>query len=212
MGNLVVTQSVMIVLPYYEGSYYPMIFGEVSNTGNKPVEFNSGLLEIFDPDGNSLAYSDIYYCYPPVLQPGETGYVYTYNYVEAPSAETVSDFMLTVTGKGSIEHSILGLSASAKYEQRSDDYGTYDYLVAQVVNDTDQPIGYGEVVFAMKDADGSLLYVTSTSWNWYNVSLLPGSSVEVALQMDASFLTYMQENGIVPASVEAIAYCSSYIY
>ena len=212
MGNMVVTQDEMVVIPYYEGTYYTMVFAEVTNTGDKPVEFNSGLLELFDPDSNSLSSSDIYYCYPPVLAPGEVGYTYSVNYVDAPSGEDIADFMLTMTGKGSISQTVVRLDATARYEQITDDYGTYDYLVAEIQNNGEDVLSNGQVVFVMKDEGGKILYVTSSYWDWYDSGLMPGSTMRIRYQVDSYYVDYMTQNNIVPATVEAVAFFSTYTY
>ncbi len=210
MGKLVSTQENLVVVPYYDTYFYGYVFAEVTNSGDKPVEFSSGLMELFDPDGNSLSSTDIYYCYPPVLQPGETGYVYGYSYVEATGAEQISDFMLSVTGQGTISQTVLRIEAAARIESVADYYGTSDDLVAEVKNTLDTPLTAFEIVFAVKDDAGNLVYVLSSYWSGYNVGIMPGSSVEFRYQIGSDIATYMQDNGIEPATVDVIAYNLAY--
>lgn len=210
MGKLVSAQEKMIVVPYYDNYYYGYVFAELTNSGDKPVEFSSGLMELFDPDGNSISSADLYYCYPPVLQPGETAYVYGNSYLEAASPDTISDFMLSVTGQGTISQTVTRFEATARMESVEETYDTYDYIVAEIKNTLGEPLTDFEIVFAMKDEAGGLLYVISSYWSGYNVGVMPGSSVEMRYQLGTDISTYMKDNGIVPATVEAIVYNIQY--
>ena len=210
-GKLVATVENLCVIPYYADAYYGYVYAELSNTGDKPVQFSNGLMELFDPDGNSISSADLYYCYPPVLQPGDKAYTYVSGYVETKDKNFISDHMLTVTGKGTISQKIVHLNSTASYEQVSDIYGTYDYLVSVIENNTENVVTMCEVVFAVKDAEGNLIYVANTSWSGYNVGVMPASSLEMRFQMGTDMMNYMKDNNIVPATVESIAYFTTAI-
>ncbi len=206
IGKLVVAQEKMVVVPYYDTAYYAYVFAEVTNSGDKPVAFASGLMEVFDSDGNSLASNSIYYCYPSVLQPGEMGYLHGSSYVEAEGPDGIDDFMLSITGQGSISTTITRLETTARLETTQDTYSTYDALVAEIKNTLDTPLTSFEIIYAAKDEAGELLLVTSSYWNGYDIGILPGSSVEMRSWLDSTLTDYMRENQIVPATVEVIAY------
>ncbi|NLF29022.1 MAG: hypothetical protein GX592_14090 [Clostridiales bacterium] len=199
-------QESLLVLPYYSDGYYGYVFAELTNAGDKPVEFSSGLVELFDADGNSIASSDVYYCYPPVMQPGENSYIFTYGYVATREEDFIDDYMLSVTGKGTISRDIARLNSTARYEQISDGYSTYGYLIAVIENNTENVLYDCTVVYAMKDADGKPLYAASTSWSGYNTGVMPGSFIEMRTQIGSDMRDYMDGNNIVPASMESIAY------
>lgn len=211
MGKLESTQENLVVVPYYDTYFYGYVFAEVTNSGDKPVEFSNGLMELFDADGNSLSSTDLYYCYPPVLQPGETGYVYGYSYVDTASGGQISDFMLSVTGQGTISQTVTRVEAAARFEAVEDDYyGASDYLVAEVKNTLDTPLTDFEIVFALRDDAGNLIDVISSYFSGYNVGIMPGSSVEFRYQIGSDIATYMQDNGIEPGTVDVVAYNLSY--
>ncbi len=52
-GKLTVKSETFVVLPYsdYHAGY---VYAELENTGDKPVEYTGGLLELFDEEGNSI--------------------------------------------------------------------------------------------------------------------------------------------------------------
>ena len=205
-GKLVSTQENLYVIPYYSTSVYSNFYAELTNDGDKPVEFSTGLLELYDAEGNSVASTDVYYCYPMVLQPGENGYLISSQYMDITENSTISDHMLSVTGQGKVSQKVVRLEASAVMENQSDGYYTYNYLTATIKNSTDAAINSLEVVFALKDNEGNLLYAVNSYWSGYNVYLTPGSSIELEVQMDSSVTDYLTQAGKVPTVTECIAY------
>lgn len=208
-GKLVATQENLYIIPYYSTSVYCNFYAELTNNGDKPVEFSSGLLELYDTDGNTIASTDIYYCYPMVLQPGENGYVVSSQYTDLPENATIDDHMLSITGKGKVSQKIDRLEASALLETQSDSYYTYHYLTATITNNTDVDLNSLEVVCALKDSEGNLLYVINSYWNGYNVYIVPGSSIRLQMQMDSSVYDYLTNASIVPTATDCIAYYSA---
>ncbi len=208
-GKLVSSQENLYVIPYYDTSVYCNFYAELKNDGDKPVEFTSGLLELYDTDSNSIVSSDIYYCYPMVLEPGEYAYLYASDYTDL-TGKTIDDHMLSVIGQGKATLKIVRLTTVANMETKSDGYYTYNYLTATITNSTQELLLSFDVVFALKDADGNLLYVTNSSWYGYNVGILPGSSVQLEITMDSTISDYLSENNLIPTSTECIAYKSEY--
>lgn len=204
-GKLVSTQENLYVIPYYGTSYNCNFYAELSNEGDKPVEFASGLLELYDADGNSIVSSDVYYCYPMVLAPGEHAFLFSNQYPDLGD-KTVQDHMLSIMGQGKTTQRVALLESTATYETRTDGYYSTDYLTAVITNTTENILYDFNAVFALKDMDGNLLYVVSNSWYGYNVGILPGSSVLLEMAMDYAVSDYLIKNSLVPASAECIAY------
>jgi len=203
-GKLTVTQEAFYVLPFldYNSGY---VYAEVENTGDKPVGFNGGLLELFDADGNSIESTNLYSCYPEVLQPGEKGYLNASQSVEeAKEASFIADYMLTVTGKGNSDQITLRFPVTAKYETVDESYWKVTYVTATVENNTDKTYYNYTAVFALKDKEGKLLYVTACYPSY--IGLLPGTKVEVRTQVDSDTIEYFDAKGIIPEQIEAIVY------
>ena len=209
-GKLFSAQENLYVIPYYDTTVYCNFYAELKNDGDKPVEFSNGLLELYDADGNSIISSDIYYCYPMVLEPGGHAFVYSNEYPDLGD-KTIEDHMLSVMGQGKVTQQIVLLDTTAKFETRSDGYYSNDYLTAVITNNTGDILYGFEAVFALKDAEGNLLYVTSSSWYGYNVGILPGSSVQMEMTVDSTISGYLSANNLVPATAECIAYNSTSI-
>jgi hypothetical protein len=209
-GKLVSSQENLYVVPYFDTSVYSNFYAELTNEGDKPVEFSNGLLELYDADGNSIVSSEIYYCYPMVLEPGENAYLLSNEYPDL-AGKTIEDHMLSVMGQGKVTQKITRLLATAITEAKSDGYYTYNYLTATITNNTEEVLYGFEAVFALKDAEGNLLYVVNNSWYGYNVGIMPGSSVQLQLTMDSTVSDYLTTNNLVPATTECIAYSTTSI-
>ena len=83
-----------------------------------------------------------------------------------------------------------------------------DYMYAEVKNNTDELAYNIEVVFALTDKNGKLLYVDSQ--DIYECALTPGSSMVFRCEIPSSFMDYFESKGLEPAKVDAIAYRLNY--
>lgn len=203
-GKLSVTQENFIVTNVY--SMYGYVYARIDNIGDKPIKVNAGVLEIFDGDGNAITSSDYLMAYAEYLQPGEYTYAYIYDEIEGVEESDVDDYMLTITGKSSNDYTTQRLPVFTAYAKNvKDGYFSYDYMVATVTNDTDTPIFDVNVVLALLDAAGNILYMESTSM-YSDKAIMPGSSIQVREAVSQSFIDWYEKNGMVPVSVDAIAY------
>lgn len=206
-GKLEVVQEKFYSLEPYEGSFYAYIFAELTNSGDKPIEFANGLWEIYDANGEALDSEDWLYTYPDVLEPGQVGYLYTYKSLEnATSIDDAADYMLTVSGKAAKENPNVALPATVEYVYTKGDYRDKHELIATVTNDTDAPVYNFRVLFAIKDAEGNLIYVDDVMPSY--VGILPGTSVEVKCDLSyESIVEALLEKGEMSFDkVEVVAY------
>ena len=207
-GKLTVNQERMIALDSY-GTVDVDVYAEVENTGDKPVEFSAGLVELFDADGNTIDSTDYVYCYPAVLAPGEKGYIYVSMYPDnATVATDIADYALTVTGKGS-SGTTTRMNAAGTYDANvQDGYWTYNYLTAAITNETADTVYDLYCVYALKDAEGTLLYVYYSTA--YYIGVPAGGTMYMRTALPDTMLAYLDANGLTPATVDAIAYESPY--
>lgn len=203
-GKLSVEQENFHVIQSY--SVYGYAYAKVANVGDKPIKINTGLLEIFDANGDTLTSTDYYHEYAEYLQPDEYTYVRMSDEVEEVDAIEVDDYMLTITGKADVDHFSYRFPCTTSYEPNvQEDYWTYNYMYATFTNDTEEPVYDISVVLALLDAEGNILYMDDT--DLYNdKAVMPGSSITVRKDVSSSFIEYFEKNGLVPTSVDAIAY------
>ena len=203
-GKLTVTQEAFFVRPFssYHSGY---VYAELTNTGDRPVKFNGGMVEFFNPDGDSIESSNIYSCYPPILGPGEVGYIYNSTSVkEAEDKSYIDDYILTVTSKGENEDSVRYLPSEGEYgEVQRSRYSTEYRISATIENDTDQTLEKITVAIALYDAEDKLIYADSVSP--YSVAVPAGQSIIFHTSVSRSAVeAWEEESG--PAKIVTIAY------
>ena len=110
-------------------------------------------------------------------------------YPENAAAPTdIAQYKLNLTGKDT-DTTIPRLTSTGVYENDvSDGYWTYDYLTAEITNDS-QAIAYDYyVVYAVKDAEGNLIY--ATYYPTYSIGIPVGGSAYVRTFMPDGALAY----------------------
>ena len=182
-GKLTVDQENFHVVSSYWT--YGYAYAKVSNAGDKATKINAGVLEIYDEAGDVLTSSDYLTAYAEYLEPGEYTYVKMYSEITSGKA---ADYNLT------------DLQMDVK-----SGWWTYNYMYATVTNNTDKPIYGIQVVLVLLDAEGNILDIEDESM-YDNKALTPGSSMIVRKDIPSAHMDYFKANGIVPASVDAIAY------
>ena len=200
-GKLTVDQENFHVVSNY--GTYGYAYAKVTNVGDKAIKVNAGVLEIYDEAGDVLTSSDYLSAYAEYLEPGDYTYVKMYSEITTGKA---ADYALTLTGKSDTSKRTLRLPVETDLQlDIKDGWLTYNYMYATVTNNTDKPLYGIRVVLALLDAEGNILDIEDE--NMYDdKALTPGSSMIVRKDISSTFMDYYKANGIVPASVDAIAY------
>ena len=191
---------------HYVGGWghYVYAYAEVENSGDRPIKVNAGVFEIYDAAGEVLTSTDYENAYATYLQPGE--YTYVRMYEDLEEGQVPDDYMMTLTGKSDNSKIAYRLPAEATMELGvQDGWWERNYLYATVSNPTQEIVYGAEVVFALMDEEGNTIYVESKSL-YSEIGIMPGQSVMVRLDVSSTFMDYFKANGIVPASVDALAY------
>ena len=206
-GKLTVVDDTMVVCEAYTG-YTAYIYAVVENTGDKPVEFNAGLIEILDENGDSIDAEDYIYCYPDILEPGAKGYIGEYIRVEeAESADYIDVYTIDVSGKSAKENTDVSLDCTAYAWMKPYSYTSsneYPTITVVVTNNTEETVRQVYAAFALYDEDENVIY--ADSYNPSYVALPAGSSMEIDIGIDSDLYEYWEANGIEPATVESVAY------
>ena len=200
-GKLSVEQENFHVISSYWT--YGYAYAKVTNAGDKAIKVNAGVLEIYDEAGDVITSSDYLSAYAEYLEPGEYTYVKMYSEITSGKA---ADYTMTLTGKSDNSKHTVRLPVETDLQLGvKDGWWTYDYMYATVTNDTDKPLYGIRVVLALLDAEGNILNIDDESM-YDDKALTPGSSMIVRKSISSTFMDYYKANGIVPASVDAIAY------
>lgn len=204
-GKVTVTSEAFYVRPYFD-YYAGEIYAEITNTGDKPVVYNGGMIELYNPDGDAIESSNIYSCYPSILGPGESGYLYNTTSVdEAEEKGYIDDYMLTITGKAENDTETIRMQSEGSYgEFQRSKYSTEFTVFALITNDTDELLRGIRVVFALFDEEGNLLYADSVEP--YYVGLPAGETIEVRQSVDSRIIEAWDAEGVAPARIDTIAY------
>lgn len=183
---------------------YAYAFAKVENSGDRPIKVNAGVFEVYDADGEVITSSDYENAYATYLQPGE--YTYVRMYADIDEGKTPDDYMMTLTGKSDNSEIAYRLPVESSFKMNvKDGWWEHNYLYALISNPTDNVIYSAEVVFALLDAEGNILTIESKSL-YSEVGIMPSSNVMIRLDISSSTIDYFDANGMVPASVDAIAY------
>ena len=182
---------------------YGYAYAKVSNVGDKPVTVNAGVLEIYDEEGDALTSTDYLSANAKYLAPGEYTYVEMHSEIKEGTAD---DYMMTLTGKADNSKYTLRLPVETSLELNvTSGWWTYNYMYATITNNTDAPLFGIEVVLALLDAEGNILYLDDDSL-YSSRALMPGSSILIRLDIPSNQMDYFAEKNLVPVSVDAIAY------
>lgn len=193
-------ENFLVVTSYWTYGY---AFAKVTNVGDKATKVNAGVLEIYDADGNAIASSDYLSAYAAYLEPGEYTYVKMYSEVKEG---TPTDYMMTLTAKADNSKRTVRLPVETDLQLNvKSGWWTYNYMYATVTNNTEEPIYGIGVVMALYDADGNIIDIEDDDL-YSGRALAPGSSMIFRKEIPSGIAEYLEKEGIVPASVDAIAY------
>lgn len=203
-GKLYVEQEQCILVEKW-GSLYAYGYAKVSNVGDKPIKVKSAVLEVFDTNGDCILSEDWGSTYASYLNPGEYTYVSIYDEIDDTS-NGVDDYSLNISGMSASSGSCIRLPIKTWLSLgEGSGWWTYDYMYCEFTNNTSEPLYDIDVVFALYDQYGDVVYVYSNDL-WSDQALMPGSSMRVRTTIDSYFMDMFEAEGIVPTSVDAIAY------
>lgn len=205
-GKATVTQEVFYVTASYDGTFDGIVFGEITNTGDKDVAIDSGVYELFDVDGEAIASGKIYSFYPEIIQPGEKSFFSISGNAETATKSTdIDDYSVTVVGKSAKENAITILPSTCSFEEYNDYKNTRNtdlYIIIE--NNTDDIVSGTRAVWAVYDKEGRLIYVDSTSTY---VGILPGSKIQLSTRIDSDIQAVLNTAGTDIGEVVVNAWC-----
>lgn len=203
-GKLTVNQETYVPVNQY--SYYGYVFAEVENTGDKPIEYGNGIFEILNADGDPMESDDVYNVYPAILAPGEVGYAFSYESVDAAeSLEDISDYTLTLSGKSTKDEPTARLKTTAESGMVDNGWGGEEYQVAlYLTNDGSKTLSNVGGAYGLYDANGTLLYAGEISA--YRVAIPANQTLIFYDSISDAFIEKWQKEDTMPKTIKAIGF------
>lgn len=199
-GNLEVTHSHLI-----DTGDYLYFYARVENTGDADINTGIGTLLLYD-ENEVEVYEDNFISTDPsgaLLKPGQ--YVYVSTMVWGLPEGTEAAYYAYTQAADNYGDSYLFLPAevtsSITYEE--DAYGNYFFVT--LTNDTDAAVKNCEVNVAAYDAENKLISVTESSL--YNLSIHPGSTVTLQVNVPQGTLLHCIHNDVRIETLDVQVYC-----
>lgn len=183
-------------------SNYLYSYTKVENVGNREIKLNDCVLEAYDAAGEVIASKDYGDANAAYLKPGEYTYLAVYTDVKEG---TPAKCNLNFTEKTDKNYTNIRFPVTTALQLGVEEgWRTRNFMYATVTNNTDEAVYDMEVVLALLDAAGNILYVEDKSL--YDCSIVPGDSLIIRLEIPSDFMEYFTNNNVVPTAVDAIAF------
>lgn len=181
-------------------------FAKVQNTGDAAGYADyKGNIVLFDADGNIILTENYVHTKPSdvYLAPGEYAYVCESIYDDALDTAEVADckFSIRAVDNGE-EYEKLTSEAKIHFEPDEEDD---NYVDVTFTNTTDEILYDYEIVAALYDQNGGLLFINTEVVS--GIGVHPGSTITVRLYIYEDILMYFCREGLTPTTVDALVYC-----
>ena len=182
-----------------KGYYY----AKIQNNTETPYFVNGGTFVLTDADGNAVGEE---LKYPNsrgsrYLEPGEISFI-SFRADIPEGLENPNYYVVIKAEKDTYSSKDYAVTVSST-EIGTDRYGN-PAMKAAITNTTDEFLPGINVIIAMEDAEGKVIWLREESL--YNYELGPNSTIKLTGSIDSDALEYFTSAGIVPTTVEAYAY------
>ena len=182
-----------------KGYYY----AKIQNNTETPYFVNGGTFLLTDADGNAVGEE---LKYPNsrgsrYLEPGEISFI-SFRVDIPEDLENPNYYVVIKAEKDTYSSKDYAVTVSST-EIGTDRYGN-PAMKAAITNTTDEFLPGINVIIAMEDAEGKVIWMREESL--YNYELGPNSTIKLTGSIDSDALEYFTSAGIVPTTVEAYAY------
>lgn len=181
-------------------------FAKVQNTGDAAgyVDYKGNIVAS-DAEGNIILTENYVHTKPSdvYLEPGEYAYVCESIYDDALDTAEVADckFSIKAVDDGE-EYEKLTSEAKIHFEPDEEDD---NYVDVTFTNTTDEILYDYEIVAALYDQNGELLFINTEMVS--GIGVHPGSTITVRLYIYEDILMYFCREGLTPTTVDALVYC-----
>ena len=193
---------------------YVYLYLEVTNRGDRAVEID-GEFSVMDTSGKLAEEQNYLYAYPPVVAPGEVSYVSEYVMVRKGDAvkgyADIGQVQLKLFRDSYNREPSLPtyVQSAAQVGPGVDKYGNRvdGVFRVAVMNNTGADLVSPDVVVALYDANGQLLYVDHSAVSCFNGLSIPnGNGFVVDGNMNVNVAEILKADGWVVDNIKSIVY------
>lgn len=206
LGNLENAETRVVREAKDNGKYDINVYIQVKNTGDMPVSLDKANIYLYDANSTVLEDDTTYSMYPPVLQPGEVGYVYNWLYsVDANIATAIASYSINITPEHKYLDVIQHVAHEATYAEVPYYNDGYEPIVTfTVTNDTAETIWEPKLIVVVRSTAGKILDVQTD--DMYNVGIPAGSNVMYEMGLGYNNLKTWNAAGHTVGSIETFVY------
>lgn len=207
LGTLERTETRVVREAKDNGKYDINFFIQVKNTGDMPVSLDKANIYLYDANSTVLDDDTTYTMYPPVLQPGEVGYIYDWIYnAEATLANAIASYSINIAPETNERYvdKIQHIAHEAVYAE-VESYSLDPIVTYTLTNNTNYANAWDiRLVSVVRSAEGKILDVQSSTV--YNVGLPAGSVMLYEMDLGSGNLKSWTAAGHKVGNVETFAY------
>lgn len=208
VGSLERTETRVVRDAKDSGKYDVNVYIQVKNTGDAAVSLDKAQIYLYDANSTVLEDDTTYGMYPPVLQPGEVGYIYDWMYnVDATLAESIASYSINISNETDARYidQITYLPHSVSYAEVIP-YGDTVNPIATftITNDTAEAIWEPRMVVIVRSTEGKILSIQTA--DAYNVGIPAGSSMMYEMDLGSNYLKKWKAAGHTVGTLETYCY------
>lgn len=208
-GGLVVSEESFYAVATYDDKYEACLFAVVTNTGDQAVVLGEGRFVVLSPEGTELYRNEYLSLAPAQLEPGESGVIQENSWKGlSDTPEGMDSYTLTVTASEELYFSVRRFPATGSLSVADDGFWRVVQVLAEIENDTAEPVYNLQVAYMIRDAEGRLLGTASNVA--FDAGVPSGGRILLRKEIRSDVFEHMLLTGSEPVNVEVIAYTEQY--
>lgn len=207
-GQLEASESRVVRTCNDYGTYEINVYIQVTNTGDAAISLDKADIFLTDETGAVLEDDTAYSMYPPVLQPGEIGYIANRFYnVDAAVAEAVKGYSVDIVSENDWLAEIVTVSHTAEYAE-VETYALTPVVTFTITNTGAETVWNPVLVVIVRSTEGKILAMLDETA--YNVGVPAGGTLLYEMEFFSDNLEAWTKAGYTVGSIETFVYNELY--
>ena len=199
-----------VVRQVEDGTAEVNIYMQVKNTGSVPVGLDAADICFYSAENELLVESSAYTMIPPVLQPGETGYIEGWEYLDAAEAQKLHTYTIHVQSTVHYLPAVTLLAHQSSYIEVETDWGAEHFITYAIENTGDTELWEMNVAYVLRDADGRIIDFDYTGI--YDTGIAPGGTLLYRMELNSGDIEKWQEKGYELGVIETYVYLEEDVF